>query len=78
MKEKVINLVKILGIGFDELIISMELDGIVIDSVEWRSEEDKVYLHIFADDMDIELDFDILSEKNKKIVLTNLNNITYN
>ncbi len=78
MKKKVAQIIKILGIGINELIIDIELDTITVNSIEWSPSDKKIYLHIFNDDMDIELDFDDLSDINQEIIYKNLSQITYN
>jgi|LakMenE01Jun11ns_1017448.scaffolds.fasta_scaffold9898275_2 hypothetical protein len=66
MKNKIIQLIKILGIGINELVIDINLDCGSFESVEWDKEEDKVYLHIFEDeDIDIAFDFEELSEEDQ-------------
>lgn len=79
MKKKVIQIIKILGIGLTELIVDIELDdSITINSVEWSPSDKKVYLHIFSDDLDIEMDFDDMSDGNQQIILQKLSELIYN
>lgn len=60
MKDKIIDLIRILGIGFNELVFDFEIDGVKFNSIEWVPEEDKVLLHIFDDEneMDHHCDFE--------------------
>ena len=60
MKDKVIDLIRILGIGFNELVFDFEIDGVKFNSIEWVPEEDRVLLHIFDDEneMDHHCDFE--------------------
>lgn len=78
MKKKVIQIIKILGIGLTELIVDIQLDTITINSIEWSPSDKKVYLHIFEDDLDIEMDFDDMSDENQQIILQKLSEIIYN
>ena len=66
MKNKIIQLIKILGIGINELVLDINLDCGSFESIEWNKEEDKIYLHIFEDeDIDITFDFEELSEEDQ-------------
>lgn len=78
MKKKVIQIIKILGIGLTELIVDIQLDTITINSIEWSPSDKKVYLHIFDDDLDIEMDFDDMSDENQQIILQKLSELIYN
>lgn len=78
MKEDIIKMIKILGIGCNELIFNIDLGFIIIHSIEYI-EPDVVLLHHFVDDYDLELDFDeIEDEKYKKIIHDNLSVFLYN
>lgn len=50
MKEKVIDLIQILGVGLNELVFDFEIDGVKFNSIEWVPEEDQILLHIFEDE----------------------------
>ena len=64
MKKKIIRLIRILGIGIDELVLDLDLESESFDSIEWDRENDKIYLHIFGeDDLDLSVDFDDLTDK---------------
>jgi hypothetical protein len=78
MKKKVSKIIMILGIGLNEIIITVKLNGVTINSIEWSPEEDKIYLHIFDNDLDLEIDFDDISGENQEIILSKLSQITYN
>ena len=59
MKEKVIDLIQILGMGLNELVFDFEIDGVKFNSIEWVPEEDQILLHIFEDDeTDYHCDFE--------------------
>ena len=63
MKNKIIQLIKILGIGINELVIDINLECGSFESIEWDKESDKVWLHIFEDeDIDIDLFLPISSQ----------------
>lgn len=80
MKKKVIKLIKILGIGLNELIIDMELSFITFNSIEWVKGENKIYLHILDayDDLELSFDFDDLSKEDKLEIYSILSAIAYN
>lgn len=66
MKNKVINLIRILGFGINELLITIPLSVATFDSIEWDDVDDSVYLHIFEkDDYDMVVSFDDLSEEDQ-------------
>lgn len=63
MKEKIIELIRILGLGLTELVIDFDLDTGKFNSIEWDKKKNKVYLHIFLeDDIDISVDFEELPD----------------
>lgn len=80
MKKKVIKIIQILGIGLTELIIDIDLSIGTFNSIEWSKSENKVWLHIFHEDEDIQIsvDFDDLDKDDKYEVYTLLASITYN
>lgn len=66
MKSKIIKIIKILGFGFNELIVDLPLSSGHFDSIEYVPDEDIILLHIFEDDnLDISFDFDDLPEEDK-------------
>lgn len=66
MKNKVIILIKIIGFGLNEILLSFPLTIADFDSIEWDDETDKVYLHILKDDdYDVVVDFDELTEEDQ-------------
>ena len=69
MKKEVIEIIKYAGLNFNEIFIDIELsEDVTINSIEYRS-PDEVILHIFVDDIDIEIDWnDILMPKQEKIL----------
>lgn len=69
MKEKIIELIKILGIGITELVIDIDLSLGNFNTIEWNRKKNKVYLHIFLeDDIDISVDFEELPHDDQMII----------
>ena len=63
MRNKVSEIIRILGFGLNEIVMNLPLDIGRFDSIEYDKDSDKVYLHIFEkNDIDIIFDFDELSE----------------
>ncbi len=61
MKDKIVDLIRLLGIGLNELVFDFEIDGVKFNSIEWLPENDVVLLHIFEDDeTDLHCDFENL------------------
>lgn len=77
MKKKIIELIKILGFGIDELVITISLTVGAFDSIEWDRIDDSVYLHMFKEDIDMSFDFEDLSEEDQLKVYSILS-IIYN
>ena len=80
MKRKVAKIIRILGIGLNELVIDFELSIGIFNSIEWSKSENKIWLHMFHDEEDIQIsvDFDDLDKDDKYEVYTLLASITYN
>ena len=76
MKEELINNIKILGVGCDEIIIDIDLDIVIINSVELR--DDDIILHSFSNDLDFEIFFDDIDPKMKKRIYTAICSLLYN
>ena len=76
MKLDVINLTKILGVSFTELVIDIDLSDFTINSVELI--DDDVIVHIFIQDMDLQIFFDDLLEIDQKKILKELSILAYN
>lgn len=73
MRDEIIKLIKILGIGLTELVIDFHLDCGNFETIEYSSEDDSLLLHIFKDeDLDITFDFDDLDEEDQKRVYITL------
>ena len=73
MKEKVRDLIKILGIGLCELVIDINVGDMTFNSIEWLEKEEVILLHIFEDDdIDYFIDFEELSTEIQIIIYKNL------
>ena len=80
MKRKLAKVIRILGIGLNELVIDIETSVATFNSVEWSKSENKIWLHIFHDDEEIQLtfDFDDLDDFDKYVIYSLLSSIAYN
>ncbi len=67
MKEDIINAIKILGIGLNELILEIDLGFFVVHSIEYR-EPDEIILHSFSNYSDYEMNFDDLDLNFQKYI----------
>lgn len=73
MRNEVIKLIKILGIGLNEIVIEFNLECGNFETIEYNPEDDSLVLHIFQDeDLDITFDFDDLDEEDQKQVYRTL------
>lgn len=65
-KEKLISLVKYLGITFDEVLVDITIEDVIFNSIEWRREDNQIILHKFINDLDYEFNYDEMSKGLKK------------
>ena len=65
-KNKLVSLVKYLGITFDEVVVDIILEDVVFNSIEWRKKGNQVILHKFTEDLDCEFNYDELPKVLKK------------
>lgn len=78
VRDKIIELIKVLGIGFNEIVIELNLDAGSFETIEYVEEEDSIILHIFADeDFDMPFDYDELEESDQ-LKIYNILIIYYN
>jgi hypothetical protein len=78
MKEDIINIIKILGIGIKELVLDIDIGVFYVNSIEFI-EPDEIILHNFEDDeTDVELNFDDLEERHQKHLWLILSILLYN
>jgi len=54
MKDKVADLIRIIGVGFNELVFDFVIDGVTFNSIEWDPIEDRVLLHIFDEENELD------------------------
>lgn len=77
MKKELISLIKMLGIGLTELIIDIDLDYVIINSIEYRS-PDEVWLHHFKEELDFEIEFDEIEKEYQKKIFNTVKTFLYN
>lgn len=77
MKKKVRDLIRILGIGLNELVIDIKVDEVTFNTIEWNVEANQIILHKFEEELDFEYDFDELDSEQQLIVFKHLS-IVYN
>lgn len=80
MKKKVATIIRIMGIGLNELVMDFHTSVATFNSIEWVKSDNKIYLHIFHDDDDIQIsfDFDDLEKNDKLEIYVILSSILYN
>ena len=77
MKKEIINIIKIIGINFREIVIDIKLGDITYNSIE-LIEIDTIILHSFSKDEDIKTDWKNLNNTHKNKVLSALKPYLYN
>lgn len=78
MKTKIIELIKVLGVGSYELVMYIDLECGLFESIEYDVESDKIYLHIFQDEeSEMMFDFEDL-EDNDQLKVYQILAIFYN
>jgi hypothetical protein len=65
MKCKIINLVKVLGCGYNEIVYDYIINDVIYNSLEFDEKTNNLYLHIFDEDIDYQYDFEFLSDEEK-------------
>ena len=78
MRKELINLIKILGIGCDEIIIEIDLGFFIVHSIELRGSDDIILHHFEKNSLDFEIGFDELEIKDKKKIILTLSSLLYN
>jgi len=73
-------MVRIMGIGLNELVMELPTSVATFNSIEWVKSENKLYLHIFHEDDEtqISFDFDDLEKDDKLEIYVVLSSILYN
>ena len=80
MKRKMTKIIQVLGIGLTEIVIDLDTSIGTFNSIEWSKSENKIWLHMFHEDDDIQITFDFedLDKIDKYMVYTLLASIAYN
>ena len=66
-KKEIIPVIKWLAIDLFEVVFDIQLvNGLLFNTIEWRKDKNKVYLHKIVDDLDYQFDFDDFDEETKK------------
>ena len=66
-KTNIIPIIKWLAIDLFEVVIDIQLvNSLLFNTIEWRKDKNKVYLHKILDDLDYQFDLDDFDEETKK------------
>ena len=66
-KKEIIPIIKWLAIDLFEVVVDIQLsNGLLFNTIEWRKEKKKVYLHKIEDNLDYQFDFDDFDTETKK------------
>ncbi len=66
-KKEIIPIIKWLAIDLFEVVFDIQLvNGLLFNTIEWRKDKGKVYLHKIVDDLDYQFDFDDFDDETKK------------
>jgi hypothetical protein len=66
-KQNIIPVIKWLAIDLFEVVIDINMsNGLLFNTIEWRKDKNKVYLHKIVDNLDYQFDFDDFDEETKK------------
>jgi len=78
MKKKLMGILKILCVDTSEIVIDIQLEAVEINSIEIF--EGEIILHNFNlyEDLDLEINFEDISEKDKMTIINNLSGLLYN
>ncbi len=74
---ELLSIIKILGVGYNEIIIDIDLSEFSINSIEVDS-SDRIILHIFTGYIDSYLYYDDLDREDQKIIYQTLYTLLYN
>ena len=77
MKEELINIIKILGVGCLEIVLDIQLSSFVANSVE-LVEPNTIIVHRLTDEIDYELAYDDLEYSDRRIIYNTLSIYVYN
>lgn len=66
-KQNIIPIIKWLAIDLFEVVIEIPItDELTFQTIEWRKNKNKVYLHKIVDNLDYQFDFDDFDEEVQK------------
>ena len=66
-KQNIIPIIKWLAIDLFEVVIDIPItDELTFQTIEWRKNKNKVYLHKIVDNLDYQFDFDEFDEEVQK------------
>jgi len=66
-KQNIIPIIKWLAIDLFEVVIDIPItDELTFQTIEWRKNKNKVYLHKIVDNLDYQFDFDDFDEEVQK------------
>lgn len=66
-KKNIIPIIKWLAIDLFEVVIEIPItDELTFQTIEWRKNKNKVYLHKIVDNLDYQFDFDDFDEEVQK------------
>ena len=62
IESEIIPIIKWLAIDLFEVVVDIQLsNGLLFNTIEWRKEKKKVYLHKIEDNLDYQFDFDTIA-----------------
>jgi hypothetical protein len=69
-KKEIIPIIKWLAVDLCEVVLDINLsNGLLFNTIEWRKDKNRVYLHKIVDNLDYQFDFDDFDEDTKKEIL---------
>lgn len=77
MKKEIINIIKLVGINFKEIIVDIQIGDVIYHSVQLLDEK-SIILHSFQEKSNIECNWNNLTIAQKKKVLKTLKPFLYN
>ena len=78
MKEDIINIIQILGIGLNEIVLDIDIGNFMVNSIEFIKPDEIVLHNLSEDGFDYEIYFDDIEEEQKKYIWTILSILLYN
>lgn len=68
-KKDIIPIIKWLAIDLFEVVIDIKIgEELHFNTIEWRKESNKVYLHKIVENLDYQYDFDDFETENQKLL----------